>query len=172
MAVKGIRTNQRLTLALRSWQFLNAGWLVIDIISLFKWSKHKWLFCRAGFFLANSELRLWLFKTFQIALIGWIKAGPPKKPLLFWSCKQATCDPICANTTAVHYDEVLVGIFSLFNSITVCVYVYRLPVIIFCYSFRLIKSEAKKALGVQCLTRPTDYVKIESEFFFNWKHSS
>jgi len=22
-------------------------------------------------------------KTFQIALIGWIKAGPPKKPLLF-----------------------------------------------------------------------------------------
>jgi len=28
-------------------------------------------------------------KTFQIALIGWIKASPPKKPLLFWSCKQA-----------------------------------------------------------------------------------
>jgi len=28
-------------------------------------------------------------KTFQIALIGWIKAGPPKKPLLFWSCKRA-----------------------------------------------------------------------------------
>jgi len=26
---------------------------------------------------------------FEIALIGWIKAGPPKKPLLFWSCKQA-----------------------------------------------------------------------------------
>jgi len=23
------------------------------------------------------------WKTFQIALIGWIKAGPPKKPLLF-----------------------------------------------------------------------------------------
>jgi len=23
------------------------------------------------------------------ALIGWKKAGPPKKPLLFWSCKQA-----------------------------------------------------------------------------------
>jgi len=22
-------------------------------------------------------------KTFQIALIGWIKAGPPKNPLLF-----------------------------------------------------------------------------------------
>jgi len=28
-------------------------------------------------------------KTFQIALIGWINAGPPKKPLLFWSCIQA-----------------------------------------------------------------------------------
>jgi len=27
---------------------------------------------------------------FQIVLIGWIKAGPPKKPLLFWSCKLAT----------------------------------------------------------------------------------
>jgi len=24
-----------------------------------------------------------ILKTFQIALIGWIKAGPPKKPLLF-----------------------------------------------------------------------------------------
>jgi len=24
-----------------------------------------------------------LLKTFQIVLIGWIKAGPPKKPLLF-----------------------------------------------------------------------------------------
>jgi len=27
--------------------------------------------------------------TFQIALIGWIKAGPPNKSLLFCSCKQA-----------------------------------------------------------------------------------
>jgi len=26
---------------------------------------------------------------FEIALIGWIKVGPPKKPLLLWSCKQA-----------------------------------------------------------------------------------
>jgi len=24
-----------------------------------------------------------------MALIGWIKAGPPQKPLLFWSCKLA-----------------------------------------------------------------------------------
>jgi len=53
---------------------------------LFTWSKQKWLFWRAGFFLANQGF----LKTFQIALIGWIKAGPPKKPLLFWSCKQAT----------------------------------------------------------------------------------
>jgi len=27
----------------------------------------------------------------QKALIGWKKAGPPKKSLLFWSCKQAIC---------------------------------------------------------------------------------
>jgi len=26
-------------------------------------------------------------KTFQIALIGRIKAGPPKKPLLFWEIR-------------------------------------------------------------------------------------
>jgi len=31
-------------------------------------------FWRAGF-----------LKTFQIALIDWIKVGPPKKPLLLWS---------------------------------------------------------------------------------------
>jgi len=29
------------------------------------------------------------FEKFSKALIGWKKAGPPKKPLLFWSCKQA-----------------------------------------------------------------------------------
>jgi len=28
-------------------------------------------------------------ETVQIAIIGWIKAGPLKKPLLFCSCKQA-----------------------------------------------------------------------------------
>jgi len=39
-------------------------------------------FWRAGFYPANQ-------KCFQKALIGWKKAGPPKKPLLFWSCKQA-----------------------------------------------------------------------------------
>jgi len=47
--------------------------------------KAKVDFWMAGFFPAN---RCFL-KTFQIALIGWIKAGPPKKPLLFRSCKQA-----------------------------------------------------------------------------------
>jgi len=36
-------------------------------------------FWRAGFFSANQGF----LKTFQIALIGWIKAGPPKNPLLF-----------------------------------------------------------------------------------------
>jgi len=37
------------------------------------------LFWRAGFFPANQSL----LNTFHIALIGWIKAGSPKKPLLF-----------------------------------------------------------------------------------------
>jgi len=36
-------------------------------------------------FFSQSEF----LKTFQTALTGWIKAGPPKKPLLFLSCKQA-----------------------------------------------------------------------------------
>jgi len=41
--------------------------------------KTKVAFWRAGFFLANQGF----LKTFQIVLIGWTKAGPPKKPLLF-----------------------------------------------------------------------------------------
>jgi len=40
--------------------------------------KAKVAFWRAGFFPANQDF----LKTFQIDLIGWIKAGPPKKPLL------------------------------------------------------------------------------------------
>jgi len=28
-------------------------------------------------------------KAFLISLIGWIKAGPSKGPLLLWTCKQA-----------------------------------------------------------------------------------
>jgi len=47
--------------------------------SLFTGSKQKWLFWRADFFPANQSL----LNTFQMALIGLIKAGPPKKPLLF-----------------------------------------------------------------------------------------
>jgi len=34
---------------------------------------------KSGFFPANERF----LKTSQIALIGWIKAGPPKKRLLF-----------------------------------------------------------------------------------------
>jgi len=41
--------------------------------------KAKVAFCRAGFFPTNQGF----LKTFQIALIGWIKTGPPKEPLLF-----------------------------------------------------------------------------------------
>jgi len=62
---------------------IRAFWILFN--SLFTWSKQKWLFWRASFFPVNQGF----LKTFQIALIGWIKAGPPKKLLLFWSCKQA-----------------------------------------------------------------------------------
>jgi len=41
--------------------------------------KTKVAFWRASFFSANQGF----LKTFQIVLIGWIKADPPKKPLLF-----------------------------------------------------------------------------------------
>jgi len=40
--------------------------------------KTKVAFWRAGFFSANQGF----LKAFLIALIGWIKAGLPKKPLL------------------------------------------------------------------------------------------
>jgi len=53
--------------------------------SLFTWSKQQWLFWRACFYPANHSN----LKRIQKTLIGWKKAGPPKKPLLFWSCKQA-----------------------------------------------------------------------------------
>jgi len=39
----------------------------------------KAAFWRPGFFQPIKAFR----NTFQIALIGWIKAGPPKNPLLF-----------------------------------------------------------------------------------------
>jgi len=55
------------------------------LFSQFTWSKQKWLFWRAGFYPANQNK----LKSFHKSLIGWKKAGPPKKPLLFWSCKQA-----------------------------------------------------------------------------------
>jgi len=41
--------------------------------------KTKVVFWRAGFYLANQSN----LKDFQKALIGWKKAGPSKKPLLF-----------------------------------------------------------------------------------------
>jgi len=41
--------------------------------------KAKVFFWRAGFFQANQSF----LKISRIALIGWIKAGPPKKLLLF-----------------------------------------------------------------------------------------
>jgi len=56
-------------------------------ISLFTWSKQKWLFWRAGFYPANQNN----LKSFQNALIDWKKPALQKKPFLFWSCKQAIC---------------------------------------------------------------------------------
>jgi len=41
--------------------------------------KPKVAFLEGRFFPINQGF----LKTFQIALIGWINAGPPKKPLLF-----------------------------------------------------------------------------------------
>jgi len=41
---------------------------------------------KSGFFGGPAffqPIRAIFLETFQIALIGWIKAGPPKKPLLF-----------------------------------------------------------------------------------------
>jgi len=75
---------------------LSSGWVTTtgrllgfkmgnSINSLFTWSKLKWLFLEGRFFPANQGF----LKTIQMALIGWIKVGPPKKPLLFWSWKQA-----------------------------------------------------------------------------------
>jgi len=43
--------------------------------------KTKVAFWRAGFYPDNHAQGF--LKTFQIALIGWIKVGLPKKPLLF-----------------------------------------------------------------------------------------
>jgi len=42
-------------------------------------TKTKVAFWRASFFQANQGF----LKTFQIVLVGWMKIGPPKKPLLF-----------------------------------------------------------------------------------------
>jgi len=41
--------------------------------------KTKVAFLQGRLFPANQSF----LNTFYIALIGWIKAGPPKKPLLF-----------------------------------------------------------------------------------------
>jgi len=52
--------------------------------------KIKVAFLRADFYPANQSN----LKSVQKSLIGWIKAGPPKNPLLYCSCKQATCKPV------------------------------------------------------------------------------
>jgi len=47
----------------------------------------------------KAKVAFWradFLKTFQIALIGWIKAGPPKKPLLFDHVNRLTV--VCNNS--------------------------------------------------------------------------
>jgi len=58
---------------------------VMIFFSLFTWSKQTWLFWRAGFYPANQGF----LKTF-LDCSDWLnKSRPSKKPLLFWTCKQA-----------------------------------------------------------------------------------
>jgi len=45
-------------------------------------SKNKVDFLEGPLFPANQRS----LKAFNIALIGWMKAGPPKKSLLLWTC--------------------------------------------------------------------------------------
>jgi len=54
--------------------------MVFVIINLLCLIKIKLAFWMAGFYPANQEQ----FKSFQKALIGWKKAGLPKKLLLIW----------------------------------------------------------------------------------------
>jgi len=88
------------------WKLFNYHWMAgkkasIESRPRLKWSLAylHWLFWRAGFFPANQGF----LKTFQIALIGWKKIGSPEKPLLFWSCKQATCEPANRDSTSIVY---------------------------------------------------------------------
>jgi len=53
--------------------------MVTRLLACLHDSKQKWLFWRAGFYPANQNN----LKSNQQALIGWKKAGPPKKTLLF-----------------------------------------------------------------------------------------
>jgi len=55
------------------------------IYSLFTWSKQKWLFWKAAVLSSQSEQ----LKKYSKSSDWLEKTGPPKKPLLFWSCKQA-----------------------------------------------------------------------------------
>jgi len=62
----------------------------------------KWLYWRAGFFPANQGF----LKAFQIALIGWIKAGPPKNQAKdvccgVWTAKPESQNPIPWWTTPI-----------------------------------------------------------------------
>jgi len=57
-----------------------------NIVGLFAWSIQKWLFWRIGFYLANQNN----LKSFQKFLIGWKKAGPPKKNTCFHHVNRLT----------------------------------------------------------------------------------
>jgi len=55
---------------------------------------------RVGFYPTNQQL-----KSFPKALIGWKKALPSKKPLCFWTCKQAIIQPVYMIKTKVTFLE-------------------------------------------------------------------
>jgi len=92
-------------------------------ISLFTWSKQKWFFWRASFFPANQGF----LKTFQIVLIGWIKASPPKKSLLFWLCKQAIiCTKSFIFEVAYHFYFFLLFFLSFFLLAYLFLYIVKM----------------------------------------------
>jgi len=64
------------------WFFFLYEVLYVIVYSLFTWYNKSGLFGGLAF---NQQIRV----IIQKAPIGRKKAGPPKKPLLFWSCKQA-----------------------------------------------------------------------------------
>jgi len=63
--------------------------------------KTKVAFWKAGFYPAIQNN----LKFIEKAMIGWKKTSPPKKPLLFWSCKQAKYGSLEVGGTSLRSGE-------------------------------------------------------------------